>query len=185
MIPETSRELHLNLCDQSRLGSSLSHTCLTALNTPCVHKACVCGDRRYTSGHHRLTLSPPEWPRSTAAHNYRILTSSARPHWLAHTFIHQTAPEKLSHQRLYFKLFTYHSCISVSARSTCRWWNLSSLKSWWAFPPSHGCNSHTWLPEDFPGYNFNRFHLSVILRCNKMWQTYVLLALFLEPPVAL
>lgn len=41
MIPETSRELHLNLCDQSRLRSSLSLTCLTALNTPCVHKACV------------------------------------------------------------------------------------------------------------------------------------------------
>lgn len=81
---------------------------------------------------------------------------------------------------------THHSCVSVSGRSTCRWWNFSSLKSWWAFPPSHGCNSHTWLLEDFPGYNFNRFHLSVILRCNKMWQTYALLVLFFsEPLVAL
>lgn len=58
------------------------------------------------------------------------------------------------------------------------------------FPPSHGCSSHTWLLEDFPGYNFNRFRLGVILGCNKMWQTYVLLVLFffflsLETPVAL
>lgn len=67
MIPETSRELHLNLRDQSRLRSSLSRTCLTAPNTPCVHKACVRGDRRYTSAHHHLTLSLQEWPRSAAA----------------------------------------------------------------------------------------------------------------------
>lgn len=55
------------------------------------------------------------------------------------------------------------------------------IKSWWAFfsPPSRGRNSHTWLPEDFPGYNFNRFRFSWILCCNKTWQTYVLLVLFL------
>lgn len=100
MIPETSRELHLNLCDQSRLGSSLSHTCLTALNTPCVHKACVCGDRRYTSAHHRLTLSPPPQNGLAPLPLTPTVSSSASPRWLAHTFIHQTAPEKLSHQRL-------------------------------------------------------------------------------------
>ncbi len=82
MIPETSRELHLNLCDQSRLKSSLSRTCLTALNTLCVHKACACGDRRHTSAH--LTLSPAEWPRSTDNHSHCILASSASPHWLSH-----------------------------------------------------------------------------------------------------
>lgn len=80
--------------------------------------------------------------------------------------------------RNFFFFFTHRPCISVSGGSTCRWWNLSSLKSWWAFPSSHGCSSHTWLPEDFPGYNFDRFLLSVILHCNKMRQTYVLLVLF-------
>ena len=80
--------------------------------------------------------------------------------------------------KLFFFPPTHRPCISVSGGSTCRWWNLSSLKSWWAFPSSHGCSSHTWLPEDFPGYNFNRFLLSVILHCNKMRQTYVLLVLF-------
>lgn len=108
MIPETSRELHLNPCDQSRLASGLSHTCLTALNTPCVHKACVCGDRRYTSAHHHhhhLTLSPPEWPCSTAAHINSILASSASPHWLAHTFIRQSAAEKTLWSALVFQTF--------------------------------------------------------------------------------
>lgn len=84
VIPETSRELHLNLCDQSWLGSSLSHTCLTALNTPCVHKACAYGDRRYTGGAHRhLTLSLAEWPRSAAGRSLSaarcILASPAFP----------------------------------------------------------------------------------------------------------
>lgn len=46
VIPKrTSRELHLNLCDQSRPGSSLSHTCVTAPNTLCVHKVRVLCDR--------------------------------------------------------------------------------------------------------------------------------------------
>lgn len=172
MIPETSRELHLNLRDQSRLRSSLSHTCLTALNTPCVHKACVCGDRRYASAHRRLTLSPPERPPLGCRSDPDVICRPA-PRWLCPR---HAASEKLPARRLFFKLFTHRSCISVG--STCRWWNLSSLKSWWAFLPSHGCNFHTWLPEDFPGYNFSRFHLSVILLCNKMWQTYVLLVLF-------
>lgn len=74
MIPETSSELHLNLCDQSQLRSSLSHTCLTALNTLCVHKACVCGDRRYTGAHHLLAISLPAWPRSPAAHTCTSLS---------------------------------------------------------------------------------------------------------------
>lgn len=195
MIPETSRELHLNLRDQSRLRSSLSRTCLTAPNTPCVHKACVRGDRRYTSAHHHLTLSLQEWPRSATAttatststttlpppppSSYCIPASPASPHLLSHT---ELLLQKLSDRRscfeTFFFFFTHRPCISVSGGSTCRWWNLSSLKSWWAFPSSHGCSSHTWLPEDFPGYNFNRFLLSVILHCNKMRQTYVLLVHF-------
>lgn len=104
MIPETSRELHLNLCDQSRLRSSLSHTCLTALNTLCVHKACMCGDSRYTSAHHKLTLSLPEWPRSAAACTYWI------PY--LHTFIHRAVKTKkfLISTCIYSFLHTVHAC---------------------------------------------------------------------------
>jgi len=175
MIPETSCELHLNLCDQSWLRSSLSHTCLTALNTLCVHKACVCVCvTGVTPAAPTATLSLPEWPRLCCY----SLTSSAPPRHLTHVPLHQTGSEKLYFWRLHLKkLSTLHSRIVVSGRSTCRWWNVSSLKSWWAFPPSHGCNFHTWLLEDFPGHNFNRFHSSVFLHCNKMWQTYVLLVL--------
>lgn len=144
------------------------------LLTPCVHKACVCCDRRYNSAHHHLTSSLPEWPRSTATHVYPYVICIATLTSSTHFFTKLLLKNFLISTWI-SNFLTYLSCISV--RSTCRWWNLSSLKSWWAFPPSHGCNSHTWLPEDFPGYNFNRFHLSVILRCNKMWQTYVLLVL--------
>lgn len=117
---------------------------------------------------------PPPPPSS-----YCIPASPASPHLLSHT---ELLLQKLSDRRscfeTFFFFFTHRPCISVSGGSTCRWWNLSSLKSWWAFPSSHGCSSHTWLPEDFPGYNFNRFLLSVILHCNKMRQTYVLLVHF-------
>lgn len=35
------------------------------------------------------------------------------------------------------------------------------------FPPSRGRNSHTWLPEDFPGYNFNRVRSSAVTKYDK------------------
>lgn len=159
MIPETSRELHLNLRDQSWLRSSLSHTCLTALNTPCVHKACVCGDRRYTgSAHHHLTLSLPERPRSAAARRIP----------LRHLHLHnRLAPTPLFYKTFWScacmaNFFTYHSCISVSGGSTCRWWNLSSLKSWWAF------SSLTWLQFSYlAAWGFSRIQLQQIsLKCD-------------------
>ena len=129
MIPETSRELHLNLCDQSWRGSSLSHTCLTALNTLCVHKPCVCGDRRYTN----TTTSFAYLPLNGLA----PLAVSLRHLHHPHLYFTKLLLKKLSDQHLNVKLFTYHSCVSGGSR--CRWWNLSSLTSWWAF------SSLTWL----------------------------------------
>lgn len=166
MIPETSRELHLNLSDQSRLRSSLSHTCLTALNTQCVHKACACAVTGVTpaTNHHRLTLALPEWPRSAAVLFLYVIGVAAERSW-----------ENFLISKLFY--FTYtHECSMADPRADggiCHPVSLDEL-----FPPSHGCSSHTWLLEDFPGYNFNRFRLGVILGCNKMWQTYVLLVLF-------
>lgn len=157
MIPETSRELHLNLGDQSQLRSSLSHTCLTAFNTRCAHKAYGRNNRNHQQRHQhhqQLTLSFPERPR-----RYAIAASTlVFPHnaeLLLENFF-RSAPGLL-------KSFSHvHASVSLLG-ATCRWWNLSSLKSWWAVPCSHGCNFHTWLPEDFPGYTFNRFQL----KCNR------------------
>lgn len=120
-------------------------------------------------------LPPQNGLAPTAAHSVCVLIRHL------HLFPRRAAASDKTFGRLCVKLFTHRSCVGDGGGSTCRWWNLSSLKSWWAFfsPPSRSRNSHTWLPEDFPGYNFNRFRFSWILCCNKTWQTYVLLVLFL------
>lgn len=125
MIPETSRELHLNLCDQSWLRSSLSRTCLTAPNTLCVHKAYARRNSRCSGAHRCLTLSPHERPRSTATHTHAV----SLPQLPLRTFTPQTVKnkEKVSH---HLQLFTGHSCVT----SVCRWRSLSSFESWWASP---------------------------------------------------
>lgn len=107
MIPETSRELHLNLSDQSRLRSSLSHTCLTALNTQCVHKACACAVTGVTpaTNHHRLTLALPEWPRSAAVLFLYVIGVAAERSW-----------ENFLISKLFFLLFISLTRMSVRWR---------------------------------------------------------------------
>lgn len=119
MIPETSHELHLNLSDQSRLRSSWSLTCLTALNSLCVHKACMCRDSCYSGAHLPLALSLPERPRSAAAHTHAGFATPS----------HSKLQKNISFSSvlvftafLFFIFFTNESCV----RSVCRWWNLSS-----------------------------------------------------------
>lgn len=89
MIPETSCELHLNLCDQSQLKSSQSHTCLTAPNT-------VCTQSKLAQRHTLHQWPPPPAhlisPRVASLHCgshllYPYCMSSGSPHWLAHAFI--------------------------------------------------------------------------------------------------
>lgn len=133
MIPETSRELHLNLANQSRPGSSLSRTCLTAPNTLCVHRAGASSDRH---GSASFRHCPPSLPVSLC-HLHR-----------------RAASDKLPRQMTNFFLSLHGGFVSAYT-----WWSSSSPKSWWAFPPSHGWDSHTWLLEDFPGHNLKQISL--------------------------
>lgn len=171
MIPETSRELHLNLSDQSRLRSSRSLTCLTALNSLCVHKACMCRDSRYSGAHLPLALSLPERPRSAAAHTH---AGSATP---SHSKLQkQKELEKVSHQRSHLQLLYQRVMREIRVQMV----ESVILQSWWAFPRSHGCRSHTWLLEDFPTLNLNRFIFSVCCHWDRMCKPCVVRAFYDE-----
>lgn len=122
MIPETSCELHLNLCDQSQLKSSQSHTCLTAPNTVCTQSVLV---RWQTLHHHHyqqqqqhLTLSLPVWPRSTAAHAYCVLTARHLHHRAGSPT--PLFPTALLQKNFLISAYSFHTCfppihVSVSA----------------------------------------------------------------------
>lgn len=144
MIPETSRELQLNLSDQSRLGSNRSLTCLTALNSLCVHKACMCRDSRtavpttplpYLSlkGLARLLPTPTLHPPHLSTANCKNKTS----------FPSNFLPT--SHAR--------DPCADGGVCHPCILMSFSSL---------------TRLLEDFPGFNRNRFCFSVCFHRDNM-----------------
>lgn len=114
--------------------------------------------------------------------------------------------KKVSDQRLYLQLFTHRPCMwmwcwSMTGGLKKSFWSAlvfttfylpfmrqySTHADGWIchplsldelFSSSRVCSFYAWILEDFPGYNFNRFHLSVIRHCNRIWQTYILLVLF-------